>query len=165
MKYTGKVWKFGDHINTDDIIAARYLNSIDPVLLASHCMETVRPEFPSSVRPGDIIVGGQNFGCGSSREHAPIAIKACGISVVVARSFARIFLRNAINIGLPLVELEEADGIPDGLSLSVDLEKGLVTLPSDGRSWQVPSYPEFLQNIISNGGLMPWVQKRHIKSE
>ncbi|HRR95458.1 MAG TPA: 3-isopropylmalate dehydratase, partial [Candidatus Ratteibacteria bacterium] len=114
MKIKGKVWKFGDHVNTDDIISARYLNTTDEKELASHCMETIRPDFVKKVQKEDIIVAGENFGCGSSREHAPIAIKECSISVVIAKSFARIFFRNSINIGLPLIELEEVNRINEG---------------------------------------------------
>ncbi|MCM8802908.1 MAG: 3-isopropylmalate dehydratase, partial [Candidatus Omnitrophica bacterium] len=114
MKIRGNVWKFGDHINTDDIIAARYLNTTDENELAQHCFETIRPQFSKNIKRGDIIVAGENFGCGSSREHAPVAIKGSGISVVIAKSFARIFFRNSINIGLPLIELKDTDEINEG---------------------------------------------------
>ncbi len=164
MVIKGKVWSFGDHINTDDIVAARYLNSTDPKELAAHCMETIRPEFAASFSPGDIVVAGDNFGCGSSREHAPIALKGCGVSVVIATSFARIFQRNAINIGLPLIELAEATSIQEGDRLEVNLEAGTVKNLSRGREFEFMKYPEFLQQIIENGGLMRWVQKKYIKS-
>ena len=119
MEAKGKAWKFGDNINTDDIIAARYLNTTDEKQLAAHCMETIRPEFSKKIQKGDIIVAGENFGCGSSREHAPVSIKGCGISAVIAKSFARIFLRNSINIGLPVIELQEADEIEEGDELEI----------------------------------------------
>jgi len=165
MKVKGKVWKFGDNINTDDIIAARYLNTTDEKQLASHCMETIMPDFSKKIKKGDIIVAGRNFGCGSSREHAPVAIKGCGISVVIAKSFARIFLRNSINIGLPVIELPEADEIDEGDEIEVDFEKGIIKNISKGKLWKFNRYPEFLQEIIRNGGLMQWVKERYIKSE
>ncbi len=160
MAFRGRVWRFGDHVNTDDIIAARYLDTTAPAELASHCMETIRPGFAEAVAPGDIVVAGDNFGCGSSREHAPVALKACGVSAVVARSFARIFLRNAVNIGLPIVELEEAGCISEGDILVIDLAAGTVTDETTGVSWRCAPYPAFLQDIIESGGLLPWVRKR-----
>lgn len=159
----GKVWKFGDNINTDDIIAARYLNTIDEKQLAAHCMETIMPDFPKKVQKGDIIVGGANFGCGSSREHAPVAIKGCGISAVVAKSFARIFLRNSINIGLPVIELSETDKIEEGDELEIDFENGIIKNITKNTSYKFTKYPEFLQDIIRNGGLIEWVKARYIK--
>jgi len=165
MKIKGKVWKFGDHINTDDIIAARYLNTTEEKELASHCMETIRPEFSKNVKKGDLIVAGENFGCGSSREHAPISIKGCGISAVIAKSFARIFLRNSINIGLPVIELKEADEINENDEVEIDFENGEIKNLTTGKTYKFPSYPEFLNEIIKHGGLMKWVKEKHIKSE
>ncbi|MCM8762128.1 MAG: 3-isopropylmalate dehydratase small subunit [Candidatus Omnitrophica bacterium] len=159
----GKVWKFGDNINTDDIIAARYLNTTDEKQLASHCLETIMPDFAHKVQKGDIIVAGNNFGCGSSREHAPISIKGCGVSVVIAKSFARIFLRNSINIGLPVIELSEADNIEQGDVLEIDFENGIIKNITKNTSYTFPKYPEFLQDIIKNGGLIQWVKARYIK--
>ena len=164
MKIKGKVWKFGDHVNTDDIISARYLNTTDEKELASHCMETIRPDFIKKVQKEDIIVAGENFGCGSSREHAPISIKECGISVVIAKSFARIFFRNSINIGLPLIELEEVNRINEGDILEIDLENGIINNLTNGEIYKFSKYPEFLQEIVKNGGLMQWVKKKYIKS-
>ena len=164
MKIKGKVWKFGDHINTDDIIAARYLNTTDEKELASHCMETIRPVFSKSVKEGDIIVAGENFGCGSSREHAPISIKGCGVSVVIAKSFARIFFRNSINIGLPLIEIEEAEEIDEGNEIEIDFEKGEIKNLTKGKVYKFQKYPEFLQQIIKEGGLMKWIKTKYIKS-
>jgi len=154
----GRVWKFGEHIDTDVIIPARYLNTSDPNALAKHCMEGVRPDFAARVQRGDILVAGDNFGCGSSREHAPIAIKALGISCVVARSFARIFFRNAINIGLPIVESREAaDDAQEGDILEVDLEAGLIRNPRLGKEYRVPPFPPEIRAIIAAGGLMAYV--------
>ena len=164
MKIKGKVWKFGDHINTDDIIAARYLNTTEEKELASHCMETIRPEFSKNVKKGDVIVAGENFGCGSSREHAPISIKGCGISVVIAKSFARIFLRNSINIGLPVIELKEANEINENDEIEIDFEKGEIKNLTTGKTYKFPSYPEFLNEIIKHGGLMKWIKTKYIKS-
>ncbi len=163
MKIKGRVWKFGDHINTDDIISAKYLNTTDEKELASHCMETIRPDFVKKVKEGDIIVAGENFGCGSSREHAPIAIKECGISVVIAKSFARIFFRNSINIGLPLIELQEVNRINEGDILEIDFENGLINNLTSAEVYKFSKYPEFLQEIVKNGGLIQWVKKKYIK--
>jgi 3-isopropylmalate/(R)-2-methylmalate dehydratase small subunit len=163
MKIKGRVWKFTDNINTDDIIAAKYLNTTDEDELASHCMETIKPEFAEKVREGEIIVAGENFGCGSSREHAPIAIKRCGISAVIAVNFARIFLRNSINIGLPVIELRQAKQIEEGTEIELDIENGKITDLKTDKVYQFEEYPEFLQQIIKNGGLMKWVRKKHIK--
>lgn len=163
MKIKGKVWKFGDHINTDDIIAARYLNTTDEKELASHCFETVRGDFSEKVKKGDIIVAGENFGCGSSREHAPISIKGCGISAVIAKSFARIFLRNSINIGLPVIELKETDEINEKDEIEIDFEKGEIKNLTTEKIYKFQSYPEFLNEIIKRGGLMKWVKEKYIK--
>lgn len=156
----GKCWKFGDHVDTDQIIPARYLNTISPAELAAHCMEDADAQFSRKVRKGDIIVAGENFGCGSSREHAPLCIKAAGVSCVIARSFARIFFRNAINIGLPILECPEAvDAIKEGDEVEVDLEKGAVRLPASGKSWNTAPFPRELREIIAAGGLMNYVKK------
>jgi 3-isopropylmalate/(R)-2-methylmalate dehydratase small subunit len=164
MKIEGRAWKFGDHVNTDDIISAKYLNTTDEKELSSHCMETFDKDFSKKVVEGDIIVAGENFGCGSSREHAPISIKGCGISVVISKSFARIFLRNSINIGLPVIELKEADEISDGDQLQVNFETGEITNITTNKKYQFTKYPEFLQEIIKTGGLMKWVtQKEDIR--
>ncbi len=162
MILKGRVWLFGDNVDTDAIIAARYLSSVDPRELARHLMEDIKPDFFEKVRPGDILVAGSNFGCGSSREHAPLAIKGAGISCVVARSFARIFYRNAINIGLPILEC------PDDLSalrpgedqLQVNLDRGLIIHIQSGREYQAAPFPPFMQEIISCGGLVEYVKAR-----
>ncbi|MCM8771665.1 MAG: 3-isopropylmalate dehydratase small subunit [Candidatus Omnitrophica bacterium] len=159
MKIKGTVWKFGDHINTDDIISARYLNTTDEKELSLHCFETIRPDFAKKVKKGDIIVAGENFGCGSSREHAPISIKGSGISVVIAKSFARIFFRNSINIGLPLIELKEVDEIEEGDILEVDFSVGHVKNMRNGKIYKFNRYPEFLEKIIESGGLMKIAEK------
>ncbi|MCS7179943.1 MAG: 3-isopropylmalate dehydratase small subunit [bacterium] len=164
MKTKGKVWKFGDHINTDDIISARYLNTTDEKELASHCFESIRPEFSKNVKNGDIIVAGENFGCGSSREHAPISIKGCGISVVIAKSFARIFFRNSINIGLPLIELKEVDEIKENDILEVDFENGIIINLNSEKTYKFQKYPEFLQKIVLSGGLME-LAKKYLKEK
>jgi len=163
MIVKGKVWKFGDHINTDDIIAARYLNTTDVKELASHCMESIFPDFSRKVSINDIIVAGENFGCGSSREHAPIAIKGCGISVVVAKSFARIFFRNAINIGLPIVETDFVDKISQSDILEVNFDTGTIVNLITGEKGNFIKYPEFLQEIVKSGGLMSWAKEKYIK--
>ncbi|RJO65517.1 MAG: 3-isopropylmalate dehydratase small subunit [Candidatus Omnitrophota bacterium] len=161
MLLKGTVHKFGDDINTDDIIAAKYLVSTDALELGSHCMESIRPEFPGKVRQGDIIVAGRNFGCGSSREHAPVAIKGCGISAVVAKSFAAIFFRNAINIGLPFLELQDAGKIMDGDLLEIDLARGIIKNLSQDKRYQTQPFPPFLQEIVAGGGLMQYIKKRY----
>ena len=151
----GKVFKFGDDINTDVIIPARYLN--DPSLenMAKHCMEDIDPEFPKVDHTGDIMVGGWNFGCGSSREHAPVSIKACGVSCVIAASFARIFYRNAINIGFPILECPEAaEAINAGDTVSVDFETGVIKDETTGDEFKAAAFPPFIQNIIKAGGLI-----------
>ncbi len=155
MNAKGKVHKYGNNIDTDVIIPARYLNTQDHKELASHCMEDIDAEFTGKVSEGDIMVGGENFGCGSSREHAPIAIKASGISCVIAATFARIFYRNAINIGLPILECPEASkGIDAGDVVSVDFDSGVITNITKGETYKAQPFPEFIQNIIRSGGLM-----------
>ncbi len=160
MLKKGTVWKFGDNINTDDIIAAKYLNTTDEQELAAHCMESVSPDFSRRVKRGDIIVAGDNFGCGSSREHAPVALKGCGISAVIARSFARIFLRNSINTGLPVIELPDAGEINEGDRLEIQLDSGTVKNMTSGKSYKFIKYPGFLQEIIENGGLIKWTMAK-----
>jgi 3-isopropylmalate/(R)-2-methylmalate dehydratase small subunit len=151
----GKVWTFGDNIDTDVIIPARYLMTTDAAELAKHCMEDIDAGFAARVHAGDVIVGGSNFGCGSSREHAPIAIKGAGVSVVIAKSFARIFYRNAINIGLPIFECAEAvDAVKAGDTLRVDLASGRIEDVTTGQSFQAQSYPESILRIIAAGGLI-----------
>ena len=158
MKANGKVIKYGDNIDTDVIIPARYLNTTDHKELASHCMEDIDKEFVNKVKDGDIMVGGANFGCGSSREHAPIAIKASGISCVIAKDFARIFYRNAINIGLPILECAEAsEDIDEGNEVEVDFDTGVITNKTKNKTYQAVAFPEFMQNIISSGGLINYI--------
>jgi 3-isopropylmalate/(R)-2-methylmalate dehydratase small subunit len=159
MIIKGKVHKLGDDINTDDIIAAKYLVSTDAGELGKHCLESIKPDFTSKVNTGDIIVAGKNFGCGSSREHAPLAIKGCGIQAVIAKSFAGIFFRNAINIGLPFLESAEVDGIQEDDLLEIDLSNGIIKNLTQDKSYSAQAFPEFLQEIITAGGLMPWVTK------
>lgn len=155
MEFSGKTIKYGRDIDTDAIIAARYLNTSDMAELAKHCMQDIDPTFVERAKPGDIIVAEENFGCGSSREHAPACIKAAGISVVVAKSFARIFYRNAINIGLPIMECAEAvDGINDGDEVTVDADTGVITNVTTGATFQAQPFPEFIQEIINAGGLI-----------
>ena len=156
----GKVHKFGDDVNTDEIIPARYLNTSDPAELARHCMEDCSPDFAAKKQPGDIIVGGRNFGCGSSREHAPLAIKTAGISCVVAKSFARIFFRNCINIGLPiLISQEAASDAQTGDEMEVDLASGTIRNLTRGQTYSVPPFPHEMRQIIEAGGLMEFVKK------
>ncbi len=160
MKYTGNVLKYGDNVDTDVIIPARYLNTSDHKELASHCMEDIDKTFVSRVQQGDIITAGLNFGCGSSREHAPIAIKASGVSVVIAKSFARIFYRNAINIGLAIVESPEAaDGISEGDKVEADLDNGIIRNLTTGKEYAIAQFPEFIRKIIENDGLMASIAK------
>ena len=154
----GKAWKFGDDVNTDEIIPARYLNSIDPAELASHCMEDADPGFARKVRPGDVIVAGTNFGCGSSREHAPIAIKTAGVSCVIAKTFARIFFRNCINVGLPAIELD-TDQINAGDELEVDLNAGVLQNLTQGGRIPFPRLPRVMTNILEDGGLTEHIRK------
>jgi len=161
MTIKGKIWKFGDNIDTDAIIPARYLNTSDPAELAKHCMEDADPAFPSKVKPGDIIVAGANFGCGSSREHAPIAIKAAGIACVIAKSFARIFYRNAFNMGLPILECHEAfDNLEEGDEVTVSLDRGEIIISKNGRILKAQPVPEFMQSLLNAGGLMNYVKKK-----
>ena len=155
MKVQGKVFKYGNDVDTDVIIPARYLNTTSESELASHCMEDIDSEFVKNVEKGDIIVAGDNFGCGSSREHAPIAIKASGISLVIANSFARIFYRNSINIGLPILECPEAaEAISAGDTVSCDLGEGIIKDETTGKTFKAQPFPEFIQQIIADGGLM-----------
>lgn len=158
--FKGKVWKFGDNIDTDLIIPARYLNTFDPAELAKHCMEDADPEFVNKLSAGDIILAGENFGCGSSREHAPISIKAVGISCVVATSFARIFFRNAINIGLPVLEVNDlcVDSNENDI-IEVITSSGVVKNETTGKSYQAAAFPPFIKEIIEAGGLIPWIAK------
>ena len=158
MLASGKVFKYGDNIDTDVIIPARYLNTPDMKELASHCMEDIDKEFVNKVSEGDIIVADKNFGCGSSREHAPIAIKAAGVSCVIAETFARIFYRNAINIGLPIIECPEAaKGIEEGDQVEVDFDSGMIYNKTKGTEYKGQAFPEFMQKIISNGGLINYI--------
>jgi 3-isopropylmalate/(R)-2-methylmalate dehydratase small subunit len=161
MKLTGKTWRFGNDVDTDLIIPARYLNSSDPQELASHCMEDADPTFAGKVGPGDIIVAGKNFGCGSSREHAPIAIKAVGVTAVIAASFARIFYRNSINIGLPILESVEASkAIEEGHQVEIDLENGAIKDLTTGANFQAVPFPPFMQELIAAGGLIEYTKKQ-----
>jgi 3-isopropylmalate/(R)-2-methylmalate dehydratase small subunit len=161
MNLKGKVFKYGANVNTDVIIPARYLNVSDPAELARHCMEDIDADFVNKVQPGDIIMATTNFGCGSSREHAPLAIKASGISCVIAHSFARIFFRNAINIGLPLLECAGAvDNTAAGDVLEVDLSKGTIKNVTNGKSFTAKPYPEFMSELIAAGGLVEYTKRR-----
>lgn len=156
-----KIYKYGDNVDTDVIIPARYLNAPDEKSLASHCMEDIDAGFASSVESGDIIVGGNNFGCGSSREHAPLAIKACGVRCVIAKSFARIFYRNAINIGFPIMECPDAvDGISAGEQVEVDFKTGVIVNKTTGEVFQAAPFPEFVNGIIEHGGLLKSLKAR-----
>lgn len=157
----GTVFKYKDNVDTDVIIPARYLNTPNAKELASHCMEDIDTSFVQKVKSGDIMVAGWNFGCGSSREHAPLAIKTCGISVVIAKSFARIFYRNAINIGLPILECEEAaNQIQAGDEVTVDFNTGIITDLTQNKEWQAQPFPPFIQNIIDKGGLMASLKEK-----
>lgn len=161
MKATGSVFKYGDNVDTDVIIPARYLNSSDPAELAQHCMEDIDKDFVNNVKKGDIIVADKNFGCGSSREHAPIAIKAAGVSCVIAETFARIFYRNAINIGLPIIECPEASkGIEAGDEVEVDFDSGVITNVTKGTTFQGQAFPEFMQKIIAAEGLVNYINQK-----
>ncbi|MFQ5465233.1 MAG: 3-isopropylmalate dehydratase small subunit [Thermodesulfobacteriota bacterium] len=161
MKLKGKAWKYGSDVDTDRIIPARYLNTSDPKELARHCMEDEDPEFASRVKKGDIIVADKNFGCGSSREHAPIAIKAAGVACVVAASFARIFYRNAFNMGLPILESKEAaDSARTGDVLEVDMDTGEITNVTRKHKFQARAVPPFMQQLVKSGGLMASIKKR-----
>ena len=159
MIIKGRVHKFGNDINTDDIIAAQFLVSSESKELGSHCMHNIRRNFSKTVSKGDIIVAGKNFGCGSSREHAPLAIQGCGVAAVIAKSFAGIFFRNAINIGLPFLESDCVDKINQGDLLEVDLTKGIIKNLTKNKIYQTPAFPEFLQGIIKAKGLIEWVKK------
>ena len=164
MKFEGTVIKYGDNVDTDVIIPARYLNTSDKKELASHCMEDLDTTFAGRVKQGDIMVAGQNFGCGSSREHAPIAIKESGISLVIAKSFARIFYRNSINIGLAILECPEAvDAIEEGHQVEADLDNGVITDKTNGKTFGTKPFPEFIQSIITNGGLVESIKNGSFK--
>ncbi len=156
---TAKVWKFGDNIDTDLIIAARYLNTSEPSELAKHAMEDADPDFVKKLNKGDVIVAGENFGCGSSREHAPIALKAAGVSAVVAKSFARIFYRNAFNMGLPIFELKEADEIDEGDEIKIDLDSGKIENLTKNKIYNFTPIPPFMQELIASGGLINYAKK------
>lgn len=161
MQVKGRVWKFGNDVDTDLIIPARYLNTTDPAELAAHCMEDADPAFAGKVSPGDIIVAGKNFGCGSSREHAPLAIKGAGVACVIAGSFARIFYRNAINIGLPILESPEASAsLQDGDMVEVDLGSGTIRNLTRDEVYQAAPFPPFMQEIMQAGGLINYVRER-----
>ena len=161
MKAEGRVFKFRSNVDTDVIIPARYLNVPDPAELAKHCMEDIDKEFVNKVSEGDIIVADKNFGCGSSREHAPIAIKAAGVSCVIAETFARIFYRNAINIGLPIIECPEAaKNIEEGNEIEVDFDSGKIYNKTKNEEYQGQAFPEFMQKIISNGGLINYINNK-----
>ena len=158
-----KVYKYGDNVDTDVIIPARHLNNPDPKALASHCMEDIDPDFASTVEEGDIIVAGANFGCGSSREHAPLSIKACGVKCVIAKSFARIFYRNSINIGFPIMECAEAaEAIQPGDKVVVDFQSGVITDETQGKTWQAAPFPAFVSGIIQSGGLLNSLKARGV---
>jgi len=162
MKFKGKVWKFGNNIDTDAIIPARYLSTSDPDILAAHCMEDADPEFVKKINTGDIIVAGENFGCGSSREHAPIAIKAAGISCIIAKSFARIFYRNAFNMGLPIFESGELwERVSDGQEIEVDGDSGAIKIVNNSaKPIHIEPIPSFMQELIKDGGLMKHLSKK-----
>lgn len=163
MKLKGRVHKFGDNVNTDEIIPAKFLNISEAKELGRHCMEGIEPGFAKKVKTGDIIVAGKNFGCGSSREHAPLSIKSCGISCVVAESFARIFYRNAINIGLPILECKDVNKIANGDWLEIDLDKGKVFNLNKKKVYFGQKFPKFMQELINAGGLMKWIKKKYTK--
>lgn len=161
MKLSGKVWKFGDNVDTDVIIPARYLSTFDPKELAKHCMEDADPSFASKVRPGDILVAGKNFGCGSSREHAPIALKGCGLSCIIAKSFARIFFRNAFNMGLLIFECPEAvDAVSAGQTMQIDVASGKLCVVEKRLSFAAQPIPPFMQELLADGGLIPHLMKK-----
>jgi 3-isopropylmalate/(R)-2-methylmalate dehydratase small subunit len=160
----GKVWKFGDNIDTDLIIAARYLNTSDPKELAKYVMEDADPDFVKKMREGDIIVAGENFGCGSSREHAPIALKSAGVSAIIAPTFARIFYRNAFNMGLPIFELEEASEINEGDIIKVDMDSGEVINTTTNKTYKFRAIPEFMQELVNAGGLINFAKEEISRS-
>jgi 3-isopropylmalate/(R)-2-methylmalate dehydratase small subunit len=164
MLIKGKVWKFGDNIDTDAIIPARYLTTSDPQELAAHCMEDADPDFVKKMARGDIILAGENFGCGSSREHAPIAIKAAGVPCVIAKSFARIFYRNAFNMGLPIFESRELfDALREGEEIIVDSTRGIITISGSGKTFHISPIPPFMEELIADGGLMQHIAKKRKK--
>jgi 3-isopropylmalate/(R)-2-methylmalate dehydratase small subunit len=163
MLIKGAVHKFGDDVNTDDIIAAKYLVTTDPAELGKHCMENISPDFSLKVSKGDIIVAGKNFGCGSSREHAPLALKGCGVAAVVAKSFAGIFFRNAINIGLPFVELQDTGEISEGDVIEIDLGSGQISDLTTSRKYRTRAFPAFLRGIVEKGGLINYVTAKQEK--
>ncbi|HAW15341.1 MAG TPA: 3-isopropylmalate dehydratase small subunit [Clostridiales bacterium] len=164
MKKEGRVFKYNDNVDTDVIIPARHLTTADPMQLKLHCMEDIDPEFVNKVREGDIIVAGKNFGCGSSREHAPIAIKASGIALVIAHDFARIFYRNSINVGLPIMECPEAsEKISDGDIIEADFDTGLIVNKTRNETYQAKPFPEFIKKIIDCGGLVEYTARRKDK--
>lgn len=161
MKVKGRVWKFGDNIDTDLIIPARYLNTSDPKELAKHVMEDADSSFPSKVKEGDIIIAGRNFGCGSSREHAPLAIKSAGVQAVIAKSFARIFFRNAFNMGLPIFEVPELiDETDEGDTVEINLDSGEIVNLTKSKKYKTKPIPPFMQELIRTGGLIEWTKKR-----
>ncbi len=165
MTLQGKVWTFGDNIDTDLIIAARYLNTSEPSELAKYVMEDADPEFVSKMSVGDIIVAGENFGCGSSREHAPIALKAAGIAAIIAPTFARIFYRNAFNMGLPIFELKEANEIAQGDEVRIDMESGAIINVTQNKSYEFAPIPEFMQELVDAGGLIAFAKKEIMEKE
>ncbi len=166
MIFKGKVWKFGDNIDTDAIIPARYLTTSDPQALAAHCMEDADPDFVAKMKNGDIILGGENFGCGSSREHAPISIKAAGVSCVIAKSFARIFYRNAFNMGLRIFESRELfDAIKEGEEIHVDSSSGTITATGSNKIFKINPIPPFMEELIADGGLMKHIAGKRGKNE
>jgi len=162
MNIKGKVWKFGNDIDTDLIIPARYLNTSDPAELAKHCMEDADKTWAGKVQKGDVMVAGKNFGCGSSREHAPVAIKAAGVSCVIAKDFARIFYRNSFNIGLPIFESEEASAkIKEGDTVEIDASKGVIKNITTGDTYKVKPIPDFMQELVAAGGLLNFAKKKY----
>lgn len=161
MNISSAIIRYGDHVDTDVIIPARYLNTVDPAELARHCMEDLDAQFHQKAQTAHIVVAGRNFGCGSSREHAPLALKTAGIQCVVAYSFARIFYRNAINIGLPIVECPAAaEALQEGDRLTIDFESGVLTNPANGDTYQAAPFPGFMQQLIAQGGLAPFIRKQ-----
>ena len=161
MNIKGRAWKFGANVDTDVIIPVRYLTSMDPAELGKHCLEGLDPDFSKKVQPGDIIVAAENFGCGSSREHAPVAIKGIGVSGIIAATFARIFFRNALNIGLPIVESPEAARrIEAGDTVEIDLTSGRIINHTKGETYQAEPFPPFVQELVAEGGLVPYVARR-----
>ena len=163
MKLQGKTWKFGDNINTDLIIPARYMTAYEAAELGKHCMEDADPEFSKKVKPGDIIIAGENFGCGSSREHAVLALKGAGVSAIIAKSFARIFFRNAINTGLPIIESPEAAAaIKESAEIVIDLTAGQIEDRSENQHFAIKEFPKFLTEIVENGGLLKWTIRKKV---